>query len=39
MSKDESIVIKPHEFSADLLLPENADELAKFMDEPFTGDC
>jgi hypothetical protein len=29
-----SIVQKPREFSGDLLLPENADELAKFMDEP-----
>jgi len=34
MPDDESIVIKPREFSADLLLPENADELEKFMDDP-----
>jgi hypothetical protein len=27
-------VIKPREFPDDLLLPENRDELAKFMDEP-----
>lgn len=35
MADDESIVIKPREFPADLLLPENTSELAKFMDEPF----
>jgi hypothetical protein len=34
MADNESIVIKPREFSDDLLLPQNTDELAKFMDEP-----
>jgi hypothetical protein len=34
MADDESIVIKPREFSENLLLPENTDQLAKFMDEP-----
>jgi hypothetical protein len=34
---DESILIKPREFSDDLLLPENTDELAKFMDQPFSA--
>jgi hypothetical protein len=34
MTDDESIVIKPREFSDDLLLPESTDELAKFMDQP-----
>jgi len=37
MTNSESIVVKPREFSADLLLPENADELAKFMDEPLSA--
>ena len=37
MADDESIVIKPREFSVDLLLPENNSELAKFMDEPLTA--
>jgi hypothetical protein len=37
MADDERIVIKPREFSADLLLPENNSELAKFMDEPLTA--
>jgi hypothetical protein len=36
MADDESIVIRPREFSDDLLLPEHTDELAKFMDEPLS---
>jgi hypothetical protein len=34
MADDESLVVKPREFSDDLLLPQSTDELAKFMDEP-----
>lgn len=37
MPDEESIVIKPRELSEDLLLPQNTDELAKFMDEPFSA--
>jgi hypothetical protein len=34
---EESMILKPREFSADLLLPENSDELAKFMEQPLTA--
>lgn len=35
---DESVVIKPRvPFENDVILPENADELAKFMEEPTTA--
>jgi hypothetical protein len=35
MTEDESIVLKPREpFSSDAVLPQDADELAKFMDQP-----
>jgi hypothetical protein len=32
-----SIVLKPREPFGDMILPENADELAKFMDQPLTA--
>lgn len=34
MPDDESIVLKPREPFSDAILPQNADELAKFMDQP-----
>jgi hypothetical protein len=34
---DDSIVLKPHELFSDAILTQNADELAKFMDEPLTA--
>jgi hypothetical protein len=34
MDKEESLALKPREPFSDALLPESADELAKFMDEP-----
>jgi hypothetical protein len=34
MPEDESIVLKPRELFSDAILPQNADELAKFMDQP-----
>ncbi len=34
MAEEESIVLKPREPFSDALLPQSADELAKFMDEP-----
>src|SRR5207249_1992465 len=35
MTEEESIVQKPREPFSDAVLPQNADELAKFMDQPF----
>lgn len=37
MSEDESIVLKPREPFSDAILPQNADELAKFMDQPMAA--
>ena len=37
MAEKESIVIKPRELFSDAPLPESADELAKFMDQPLTA--
>ena len=37
MAQEESIVLKPREPFSDALLPQSADELAKFMDEPLTA--
>ena len=37
MSEDESIVLKPPELFSDAVLTQNADELAKFMDQPLTA--
>jgi hypothetical protein len=34
MSEDESIVFKPREILSDPILPQNTDDLAKFMDQP-----
>jgi hypothetical protein len=34
MTEEESIVLKPREPFSDALLPQSADELAKFMDQP-----
>jgi hypothetical protein len=36
-SADQSLVLKPREPFEDAILPENADELAKFMDQPLTA--
>jgi len=37
MAEEESIVLKPREPFSDALLPQSADELAKFMDQPLTA--
>lgn len=37
MAENESIVLKPREPFSDAILPQNADELAKFMDQPLTA--
>jgi hypothetical protein len=37
MAEEESIVLKSREPFSDALLPESADELAKFMDQPLTA--
>jgi hypothetical protein len=37
MSEDNSIVLKPQELFSDAILTQNADDLAKFMDEPLTA--
>ncbi len=37
MTEEESIVLKPREPFSDAVLPQNADELAKFMDQPLTA--
>jgi len=34
VSEDQSILLKPRELFSDAILPQNADELAKFMDQP-----
>ena len=36
-NKGESVVIKPREPFSDVLLPQNADELAKFMEQPLSA--
>jgi len=37
MAEEECIVLKPREPFSDALLPQSADELAKFMDQPLTA--
>jgi len=37
MAEEESIVLKPREPFSDALLPQSADELAKFMDQPLAA--
>jgi len=37
MPEDESIVLKRRELFSDAILSQNADELAKFMDEPLVA--
>src|SRR5216117_1657378 len=37
MTEDESVVLKQREPFSDAVLPQNADELAKFMDQPLTA--
>jgi len=37
MAEEESIILKPREPFSDALLPQSADELAKFMDQPLTA--
>jgi len=37
MAEEESLVLKPREPFSDAVLPESADELAKFMDQPLTA--
>jgi len=37
MPEDDSIVLKPRELFGDVILTQNADELAKFMDQPLTA--
>jgi hypothetical protein len=36
-AEEESLVLKPREPLRDILLPENTDELAKFMEQPLTA--
>jgi len=36
-NKGESVVVKPREPFRDVILPQNADELAKFMDQPLSA--
>jgi hypothetical protein len=37
MSENESVILKPRELLSDAILTQNADELAKFMDQPTTA--